>query len=232
MPEQVHTIQVSMPFRMGSVNCYLVEAADGFLLVDSGSPNARQALDAELHRLGCRAGALRLCVLTHGDFDHIGNAAHVRATFGSKLAMHAGDAPMAEAGDMFAGRERSNFLLKALIPRVVGFGKSERFVPDVLLDDGSVLSEYGFEAQVISIPGHSRGSIGILTANGDFFCGDLLENTKKPALGSIVDDREKLLRSAAMLKSLHISMVYPGHGRPFSFDELSLALSWRGRADA
>jgi glyoxylase-like metal-dependent hydrolase (beta-lactamase superfamily II) len=222
MSNQIYPITLPMPFRMGSVNCYLVEAQGGFLLIDSGSPNSRQALDAELQGLGCRPGALRLCIMTHGDFDHIGNAAHVRATFGSKLAMHAGDAPMAEVGDMFAGREKSNFLLKALVPRLIGFGKSERFVPDILLEDGSGLSEYGLEAQVISIPGHSSGSIGVLTADGDFFCGDLLENTKAPALGSIVDDRAKLVRSAEMLKSLHISMVYPGHGRPFSFDELSL----------
>jgi glyoxylase-like metal-dependent hydrolase (beta-lactamase superfamily II) len=212
---------------MGSVNCYLVEARGGFLLIDSGSPNSRQALDAELHGLGCRPGALRLCIMTHGDFDHIGNAAYVRATFGARLAMHPGDAPMAEAGDMFAGRERSNFLLKALIPKVIGFGRSERFVPDVFLEDGSGLSGYGLEAQVISTPGHSKGSIGVLTADGDFFCGDLLENTRKPALGSIVDDREKLMRSAEMLRSLHISMIYPGHGRPFSFDELALNLSRR-----
>jgi glyoxylase-like metal-dependent hydrolase (beta-lactamase superfamily II) len=206
---------------MGSVNCYLVEAGDGFLLIDSGAPNARPTLTTELHRLCCRPGTLRLCVLTHGDFDHIGNAAYVRAVFGGKLAMHADDARMAEVGDMFAGREKSNFLLRTLVPKVIGFGKSERFVPDLLLEDGSGLSDYGLEAEVISIPGHSKGSIGILTADGHFFCGDLFENTKKPALGSIVDDRESVVRSAARLKSFSIATVYPGHGKPFSMDELS-----------
>jgi hydroxyacylglutathione hydrolase len=33
-----------------------------------------------------------------------------------------------------------------------------------------------------------RGSVGILTAGGDLFCGDLLENYDRPALNSIMDD--------------------------------------------
>ena len=60
-----------------------------------------------------------------------------------------------------------------------GFGKSERFKPDFYIEEGYEFSEYGFDAKVLYIPGHSRGSIGILTAGGDLFCGDLLENTDK-----------------------------------------------------
>lgn len=172
-------INLPLPFRMGSVNCYLLQAGDGFALIDTGAPGARQTLSAELQRLGCQPGSLKLIVLTHGDFDHTGNAAHVRAAFGGKIAMHPDDARMAEAGDMFVNREKSNFLLRALIPRLIGFGKSELFIPDALLEDGSALSEYGLEAGVIWIPGHSKGSIGILTAGGHFFCGDLFDNTKE-----------------------------------------------------
>ena len=66
--------------------------------------------------------------------------------------------------------------------------KSDRFKPDVFLEDGDELTEYGFDARILSIPGHSKGSLGVLTSDGEFFCGDLIENTKKPALNSIIDD--------------------------------------------
>jgi glyoxylase-like metal-dependent hydrolase (beta-lactamase superfamily II) len=206
---------------MGSVNCYLLQAGDGYVLIDTGAPNARDVLRRELDSLGCQPGTLHLIVLTHGDFDHIGNAAHIRTAFGSRIAMHADDARVAEVGDMFVNRKKSNFILRALIPRLIGFGKSEQFTPDALIKDGSALSEYGLEARAIMIPGHSKGSIGILTADGHFFCGDLFDNTKKPALNALIDDRDTAIRSAAKVSSLRIRTVYPGHGKPFSMDQLS-----------
>jgi hydroxyacylglutathione hydrolase len=51
-----------------------------------------------------------LIVITHGDFDHIGNAAYLRQKFGAKIAMHADDVGMAERGDMFWNRKKGNRL--------------------------------------------------------------------------------------------------------------------------
>jgi hydroxyacylglutathione hydrolase len=221
MSQPISIITLPLPLGMGSVNCYLLQAGGGYVLIDTGAPNARDVLRRELNSLGCQPSTLNLIVLTHGDFDHIGNAAHIRTVFGSRIAMHADDARVAEVGDMFVNRKKSNFILSALIPRLIGFGKSEQFTPDALLEDGSALSEYGLEARAITIPGHSKGSIGILTPDGHFFCGDLFDNTKKPALNSLVDDRDTALRSVAKLSSLGIRTVYPGHGKPFSMDQLS-----------
>ncbi len=220
MSQPLSIIVVPMPFGMGRVNCYLLAAGEGHVLIDTGAPSARGALERELERLGCRPGALSLIVLTHGDFDHIGNAAHIRRAFGSRIAMHPDDAEMARLGDMFVNRRRSSALLRFLIPRLIGFGKSQRFVPDVLLQDGASLREYGLEATVLSIPGHSSGSIGILAADGRLFCGDLLNSTKRPALNSLMDDVETARRSVARLRSMRVGEVYPGHGKPFSMDEI------------
>jgi hydroxyacylglutathione hydrolase len=221
----VNIITLPLPLGMGSVNCYLVRAGLGYVLIDTGAPNARGLLRKELERLGCTPGELGLILLTHGDFDHIGNAASVRGEWRSRIAMHRDDARMAEVGDMFVNRQKSNPILKTLVPKIIGFGKRDRFAPDVLVEDGTRLSEYGFGAEIISIPGHSRGSIGILCADGSFFCGDLLDNTKQPSLNAIIDDREAAIRSAAQLRSRKITTIYPGHGQPFSKDRLADILS-------
>jgi len=94
--------------------------------------------------------------------------------------MHPDDAGLVERGDMFSNRKKPNFLITAMIPLFTGFRKSDRFTPDILLEDGYDLSHYGLNAKVISLPGHSRGSIGILTKEGDLFCGDFFENIKGP----------------------------------------------------
>jgi glyoxylase-like metal-dependent hydrolase (beta-lactamase superfamily II) len=223
METKIKQISLAMPLGMGSVNCYLLEAASGFVLIDTGNSSNRNALVQELENAGCTPGKLKLILLTHGDFDHIGNAAYLRSLHGSPVAIHAGDAAMGETGDMFANRKKPNRLIRALIPLFTGFGKTERFSTDILLGDGEDLSSYGIDAKILSLPGHSSGSIGVLTAGKELFCGDLLENTKKPAPNSLVDDADALGASIQRLNELEIGMVYPGHGKPFLLAELRLA---------
>ena len=70
------------------------------------------------------------------------------------------------------------------------------------------------------IPGHSLGSIGIFTDEGDFFCGDLMTNSGKPQKNKLVDDEAEMDDSIKKLKNLNVKTIYPGHGRPFKMDEL------------
>jgi glyoxylase-like metal-dependent hydrolase (beta-lactamase superfamily II) len=219
MQQEIKTFTLPLPFKMGSVNCYLVETNGGYMLIDTAGSNARRQLAAELGRAGCKPGDLTLIVLTHGDFDHIGNAAHLRDTYGAKIAMHKDDSGMAERGDMFWNRKSANALIKMLAPILFRFGAANRFSPDITIQDGTALGEYGFDATVLSIPGHSKGSIGILTAGGDLFCGDLFSNTDQPALNSIMDDLPAAHASLEKLRGLAIETVYPGHGKPFSMEQ-------------
>lgn len=220
MTYELTTLKLQMPMHMGNVNCYLLRSEAGYFLIDTGSSNARKQLLSEIQNAGCAPGSLRLVLLTHGDFDHTGNAAYVRSLFGTRLAMHRADSGMGESGDMFENRKKPNVLIRSLIPMFTGFGKDEFFTPDLLLDDGYDLRPHGLDAKVISLPGHSKGSIGILTEKGDLFCGDLFENTKGPALNSLMDDPEDAKISLAVLESYPIRFVYPGHGEPFAMDQL------------
>lgn len=120
---------------------------------------------------------------------------------------------------MFWNRKKGNVLLRTVAQLLFKLGRADRFTPDVYLEDGDKLADYGFDAQVLSLPGHSKGSIGILTATGELFCGDLFENTEKPSLNSIMDDLAVATASIEKLRSLPIDTVYPGHGNPFQIEE-------------
>lgn len=218
LPYRITTISLSLPYRLGRMNCYLVEADAGFVLIDTGSRNKRADLVRELDSAGCKPGNLNLVILTHGDFDHTGNCAFLREKYGTRAAMHIGDLGMVERGDMFYNRESGNVLIRTLAPVLFRYGKSDRFKPDLFLEEGDDLSEHGFGARVLHLPGHSKGSIGILTASGDLFCGDLLENTNSPGLGSIMDDLAAATASVEKLKGMEIHTVYPGHGKPFPWE--------------
>jgi glyoxylase-like metal-dependent hydrolase (beta-lactamase superfamily II) len=221
MPTAIKLIRVALPFKLGSVNCYLITSEAGFLLVDTGSSNRRAEVEKELASVGCQPGNLKLILLTHGDFDHTGNAVHLRAKFGAPIALHPADAGMLEYGDMFWNRQKGNALLRKIAPALFGFGKQYRGTPDVDLADGFDLSVYSWEAKVLHLPGHSAGSIGILTAAGELFCGDLLDNTRQPVLNSIVDDLPAAQVSVERLKNLEVRIAYPGHGQPFLWEQFS-----------
>ena len=59
----------------------------------------------------------------------------------------------------------------------------------------------------LELPGHSQGSIGILTTNGELFCGDLRANVGKPNIWSIIDDSDAAYDSIEKLKRLQIDTV-------------------------
>jgi hydroxyacylglutathione hydrolase len=218
MPPTIQTISL-----MG-VNCYLLEAGDGFILVDTGLAAQRAALVKALESAGCPPACLKLVILTHGDIDHSENCVFVRERYGAKIAMHSRDAGMVEHGDMGWNRKaksdrismlgRGIMLMAKLVVLFSKQNKFETFTPELYLEDGQDLSAYGCSARVLHLPGHSSGSIGVLTAGGDLICGDLLSSMGKPGLHFLIDNLADTNASLEKLKRLDIHTVYPGHGRP------------------
>ena len=84
---------------LGFVNAYLLPAAEGFVLVDAGTPAHYAKLEAALGRAGCGKGDLRLIVLSHADPDHGGCAAALAAAYGAPIALHPGELPQFERGE-------------------------------------------------------------------------------------------------------------------------------------
>ena len=218
MRQEVKVITLKFLGGLASVNCYLVKIDESYVLIDTGPANKRSDLVKELEKADCAPGDLKLILITHGDSDHVGNALYLREKYVTKIAMHDGDSGMVEHGNMSFNR-KTNIITRIIFSMpFIRLNESNWFNPDIYVEDGQDLSGYGFDARVIYIPGHSKGSIGILTVDGDLFCGDLLTNTNKPVLNSIMDDKAAANLSVETLKGLNINNVYPGHGKPFLMD--------------
>jgi len=207
----------------GGVNCYLIKVKDGFVLIDTGYAKHRDSIDAALAKAGC--DTLNLIILTHGDFDHVGNCAYLRKKFGCKVAMHADDVGMVEKGDMFWNREmgrakRAIGYLFTLVKRI-RLDDVDMFSPDIFLKDRQYLTDFGFDATVHHLPGHSKGSIGLLTTDCDLFCGDIFTNVSMPKGSELLFNRDDYIKSLERIQSLDIQTVYPGHGLPFDRNALS-----------
>ena len=210
----IRTITTPFIFNI-TVNCYLVKLDDGFILIDTAKAGKRRVIEDALREAGCQPGDLKLIILTHGDFDHCGNAAYLRDTFHAQIAMHEDDLGMVEQGNMFWNRKQPNPLVKMLMGLIFRLSEADRFKPDITVQDGDDFIDFGFDARVVELPGHSSGSIGVLTRNGELFCGDLLGNTKQPELWTIKDDPQTAATSIENLRNLPVYQVYPGHGQSF-----------------
>ena len=213
MTQEIKTI------NLGGVNCYLVKAGDGYILIDTGFASKRAFLEKELERAGVLPGNLTLILLTHGDSDHADNSAYLREKYGAQIAMHLDDSGMVETGDMSWNRkskpDKISITFKICTMIFGGLSKPSSFntfKPDLYIGDGQSLSEYGFSAEVLHLPGHSKGSIGILTSGGALFCGDLFYHF---AGFQYIDDLADYNASINKLKKLNIETVYPGHGKAF-----------------
>jgi hydroxyacylglutathione hydrolase len=206
--------------NLGFVNVFLIGTGDGFVLIDTGVAQKWPVLEAELIRSGCLPDKLKLVIVTHGDFDHTGNCAQLQQKYNAKIAMHDGDGEMVKTG---VPPERK---IHGIIGRLVmwmgkrAIGEFDRFQPDILLQDGEVISMYGLTMKIIHSPGHTKGSICVLTDNGQLFVGDMLANRIKPCLPPFIENEGELHKSLDILKRAPAKVVYPGHGRPFPFEML------------
>ena len=209
--------------NLGFVNAFLLRVEDGYILIDTGIAQRWTRLETELVKAGCLPDKLKLVIITHGDFDHTGNCAKLQRKYKAKIAMHAADTAMVKTGMPL---QRQTHTLRGKLMQLVGkligrWSRFDTFDPDILLADGQNLQEYGLAARVIHTPGHTKGSIAILTETGDLFIGDTLANRGQPKVQlSFNQDYAELRDSMAKLKRLKARDVYPGHGKPFSFEAL------------
>lgn len=215
MRENIRAIKLSF------VNAFLVQAGDGFILIDTGLPDNFDELEEELKAAGCLPDKLKLVIATHGDFDHIGNCARLQKKYNAKIAIHEADLFMTREHAMPSRTIRKLFAIVFLLFHGIKRFFSgrpavfEKFTPDMFLTDGQDLMQYGLAARIIHTPGHTSGSISVLTADGDLFAGDTLVNMKKPDIAIFVENFAELKRSIAKLKKLKVGTIYPGHGEPF-----------------
>ncbi|MGA3012838.1 MAG: MBL fold metallo-hydrolase [Bacteroidales bacterium] len=207
---------------MTFVNAFLIRVTDGFILIDTGLEMHWDRLNKELETAGCFPGNLKLVIITHGDFDHAGNCVKLREKYHCKIAMHENDLSMVEKGVhpirvVKSLSARIFMKIRRLMRKKFTF---EYFTPDLYLTDGQKLTEYGLDASIIHLPGHTKGSIGVLSDDGILFAGDIFTNRGKPDTATYIEDASELENSLARLNNMKIIMVYPGHGSPFPMDKI------------
>jgi len=184
-------------------NCYIVgceETKEG-AIIDPGGDGER--ILAKVRQLGLE---IKYVINTHGHFDHtLANQEVMEGLTESQqqpplLAIHQADAPMLKSGG-----GAFSFGLR-------GFSSPP---PDMYLEEGDVLSLGQVKLKVLYTPGHSVGSVSLLSEEEKaVFDGDVLFNM---GIGraDLTGGNPKTLMDSIRNKLLTLpddTVVYSGHG--------------------
>ncbi len=224
MRAKIHSI------LLGFDQCYIIQSEKA-IMIDGGGPKQVKGFMKALERLSLKPEDIKLIVLTHGHWDHIGSAKEIKSITGAKLALH---------------QQEKDWLEKSLTPLPPGvtpwghiFVKIlAMFMPlvhipatnvDIVLGDGDFpLTEYGIPGKIVYTPGHSTGSVSVLLETGDAFVGDLAMNgfplRLNPGLPILAENMQKVRASWKVLLDQGAKTIYPAHGKPFSVDIIQKAL--------
>ncbi len=219
------------PIPLGFDHCYLIQDK-GTIMVDGGAPKKAKEFTKAIEKIGINTHDIKLIILTHGHWDHIGSAKEIKKLTGAKIALH------------HLEKEWLEKSLKPMPPRVTTWGNILSKIITVLLplisipgtnvdvvigNEGISLDEYGIPGKVIYTPGHSSGSVSILLKTGEAFVGDMAMNKFplrfSPGLPIFAEDPVKLNESWKSLLDLGAKVIYPAHGKPFSAEIIRAALS-------
>lgn len=200
-----------MQIDCGMVNCYLVSDGNQSILVDTGIEQYRDKVAG----LYADAG-VKLIVLTHGHNDHIQNAVYLSEKLKAPIAIHKADAELARNNQLQPLKSRGALGRVLKMFSELSFKKTrlEDFRPDLFLKDGDLLNDYGINARVVALEGHTNGSIGLDIDGKYFLAGDALMNMFKPSVPRIFHNKEKMLESVEKISNLGERMIYFGHGGP------------------
>jgi glyoxylase-like metal-dependent hydrolase (beta-lactamase superfamily II) len=214
-----HPFEVTT-FRKSYANTHLVKISDDkYLMIDAGSADNAETLDADLRNHGIKPEWIRLLILTHGHWDHAGGAAYFQERYKIPVIVGSGDQnllvqghsdPLCPTG-MIARLRHSGDLHRAFIgPK-----------PDVVVNQDLPLDQWFGPGvgRVMSVPAHTTGSLAVIVGNavfvGDLFRGAMLTTEATTHFYMCdVPGAKRMIQELLTVKAPAAELFFPGHFGP------------------
>ena len=190
-------------------NLYVIKGENGDILIDTGFIGMKRALKRWLDKFN-----IKLVILTHAHVDHTWNAAYIKNLYKCKLALSKDDIENIDNRNIKSTPSTNkhknwtklmNFGMKKFIP--------QKYKIDMKLNNNQIIKKYGLDLKIVSLPGHTDGSIGVLYKDY-LFAGDALVNRKKqPQIAYQNQHNKKALSSYQKIMELAPKIIFVGHDK-------------------
>lgn len=197
--------------KCGNGNCYIISKGESAILVDTCREKYREKI-----LKACNPYQIHLLILTHGHLDHVQNAAYLANKLQVPIAMCKEDYELLY-DNLIQTLEAKSILGKIVLAASIKGLQEDgipTFSPTVFLSEGDTLDSYGISASILSVPGHTKGSIAIDIAGKYLIVGDALMNMFYPTVSMLYHDRKAMLKSAKRIGQLGRRIIFFGHGKP------------------
>jgi glyoxylase-like metal-dependent hydrolase (beta-lactamase superfamily II)/ADP-ribose pyrophosphatase YjhB (NUDIX family) len=199
-------------------NAYLWRSGKQLSLVDTGVPGSADAILAAIGVLGHAPQDLREIILTHFHYDHTGATADLAQRSGAQVLAHVDEAPIIERQQL-PPKPRLTALERPLAEMLsIDIANLPGPQPEGVhvhrpVRDGDVTAGGG---QIVSIPGHTRGSIAVLLPERRvLFTGDSIASIEAaPIVGPFNMSPTEAVEAVRKQARLEFDIACVGHGRP------------------
>jgi glyoxylase-like metal-dependent hydrolase (beta-lactamase superfamily II) len=193
-------------------NSYLIEGPHGLTLFDAGGPRASPYVAEEIEGNGFALKDIEQIVISHAHFDHAGGVRGLLERHRVKVFAHPADIPGITGKDRRPPRSLFLRAWRSFLGLLYPYRPLQVVMP---IDQGETLRALP-RWQVLRLPGHTPGSIGLFHPVGKLLlCGDALNNRdgrlSLPS-ASHCDDPVQARDSAHRLAMLDLEVLGCGHG--------------------
>lgn len=207
-----------IPVSLGFVKAFLVKG-DKTVIVDAGMGGSLKRIQAAMRANGVNPSDVSLLLITHVHMDHTGGLAALKELTGAPVAVHANEAGFLAQGISAPVAVRSGLMriLSVFTKRI----KLAGIQPDIIVHDRLDLKPYGVDGYVFPTPGHTPGSLTLVTAGGEAITGDMVGGgSEYPAIPGIYSDLAALKSSIAGLAGHPVMRVYTSHAGIYAITDV------------
>ncbi len=209
--------------RLGVTNCYLIKGSRGYIMIDAGSLRKEKLFQSLLMQRGLYPQDIKLIIITHAHYDHIGSLAGIKRACGCPVLAHPLEAAIIREGEVVIppGTNILGTAVSSIGQRAKSMLAFEPVDCEILCDKEYHLDEFAVKGRILSTPGHTSGSLSLLMDNGNAYVGDLAFNWNGLSIyPTFAEMPAEIYSSWGLILKEGAENIFPAHGRPFSINRI------------
>ncbi|MHA1199636.1 MAG: MBL fold metallo-hydrolase [Candidatus Heimdallarchaeaceae archaeon] len=216
--------------NLGFTKIYLLKTDSGYIQFDTGYKHNLKKYLKLLEKNNVRPEEIKLIIINHAHFDHTGALKETMKLTKAQLLVHENEKELIAKGISAEVRPHT-FFTKMIIPTMPkSWAVTDPVEPDIIVQDNYSLVDFGIKAKVIHTPGHTPGTIAVITEEGEAVIGCSIHGFPlrlRRGIPAIGIDTEQTWKSLERIVAEGAKTIYISHGKPFKVDLVKKMLKKR-----